>query len=251
MSVGNSRLAVVSKFRNTRTAIKFFRISQLRRLCECEKVAAVCYRVNSHGIEFLLVQTRGGRWTFPKGTVEPGLSHAQSAALEAYEEAGVHGRMEEASFSRYFRREKAMRRARKTVVNAHLCEVSRLETPPERNRRPTWFSPEETKRRLRKGRGSEEGGEMARVVGRAVSRIQRLRDHLASLPEAEMLEIPELDGEKLILSKKDALQRVEFAIVAPMRRDPRRTKGPVISVENSGTRLSPRSAAPMLRARNS
>jgi len=55
------------------------------------------------GIEFLLVQTRGGRWIFPKGGVERGLTRAQSAALEAFEEAGVHGRIEAAAFARYFK----------------------------------------------------------------------------------------------------------------------------------------------------
>ena len=59
-------------------------------------MAAVCYRVRGAGIEFLLIRTRrSGRWTFPKGSAEPGLTHAQAAALEAFEEAGVHGRIEE------------------------------------------------------------------------------------------------------------------------------------------------------------
>ena len=80
------------------------RLSQLRKLCECEQVAAVCYRVKKGSVEFLLVRTRGGgRWTFPKGSTEAGLTHAQAAALEAFEEAGVHGRIEEASFARYRR----------------------------------------------------------------------------------------------------------------------------------------------------
>src|SRR5271169_3518963 len=69
-----------------------------------QQVAAVCYRMRKRGIEFLLVQSRGGRWIFPKGGVESGLTPAQSAALEAFEEAGVHGRMEEIPFARYFRR---------------------------------------------------------------------------------------------------------------------------------------------------
>src|SRR5271167_689369 len=69
-----------------------------------QQVAALCYRIRKRGLEFLLVQTRGGRWIFPKGGVEPGFTHAQSAALEAFEEAGVHGRIEEIPFARYFRR---------------------------------------------------------------------------------------------------------------------------------------------------
>jgi 8-oxo-dGTP pyrophosphatase MutT (NUDIX family) len=142
-------------------------------------VAAVCYRIRKRGIEFLLVQTRGGRWIFPKGGVEPGLTHAQSAALEAFEEAGVHGRMEEIPFARYFRRKPdpanpAQADRPELSVSAHLCEVSRLETPQESNRNPTWFSAEKAQQRLLKDRAPEFGAELIRVVDRALSRIQRL-----------------------------------------------------------------------------
>src|ERR1700686_1104789 len=88
-------------FRPNLPAVKSFRLSQMRRLRECEQVAAVCYRIRNGEIEFLLVRTNSGHWTFPKGGAEPGLTHAQVAALEAFEEAGVHGRIEEASFARY------------------------------------------------------------------------------------------------------------------------------------------------------
>lgn len=138
-------------------------------------MAAVCYRVRPNGIQFLLVQTRGGRWTFPKGSVEPGLTHAQSAALEAFEEAGVHGRMEEASFSRYAHRKGRGSSAAEIMVSAHLCEVSRLEPPPELGRNRTWFSTEKAKERLREGRKPEHGTELVRVVDRAAAKILRLQ----------------------------------------------------------------------------
>src|SRR5277367_6536139 len=121
-----------------RTPGKFVRLAHLRRLRGCHQVAAVCYRVRSAGIEFLLVRTRGGeRWTFPKGCAEPGLTHAQAAALEAFEEAGVHGRIEEAPFARYRRKsgdkkDRASKSEQKRVaVNAYLCEVLRLSPPQE------------------------------------------------------------------------------------------------------------------------
>jgi ADP-ribose pyrophosphatase YjhB (NUDIX family) len=142
-----------------------------------QQVAAVCYRTGKRGIEFLLVQTRGGRWIFPKGGVEPGLTHAQSAALEAFEEGGVHGWMEEVAFARYLRRsaDAAVSPARAELpVAAHLCEVTRLEPPQESNRNPTWFSAEKTKQRLLKDRTPEFGAELVRVVERALSRIERL-----------------------------------------------------------------------------
>jgi 8-oxo-dGTP pyrophosphatase MutT (NUDIX family) len=158
-------------------AAKFFRLAHLRRLRGCEQVAAVCYRVRPGGIEFLLVRTNSGHWTFPKGGAEPGLTHAQAAALEAFEEAGVHGRMEEASFTRYIRRKRAgTSGAKKEVaVQAHLCEVLRLDPPQEPDRNPTWFSVEKAKRRLSEDRASDYAAELARVVDRALARVQRLR----------------------------------------------------------------------------
>lgn len=184
---GESRLTVGwSQVQTYQASAKFFRLSELRKLKKCEQVAAVCYRVRAGVIEFLLVQTGKGRWIFPKGSVEPGLTHAQAAALEAFEEAGVHGRMEEASFARYFRRKRgearntAARSAEKEpAVNAHLCEVLRLGPPQEPYRNPTWFSADKAKRRLQEDRTPDFGSELARVVDRAVSRIQRARSRNA------------------------------------------------------------------------
>ena len=159
---------------------KFFRLSELRKLRRCQQVAAVCYRAGEKGIEFLLVQTGKGRWTFPKGSAEPGLTHAQAAALEAFEEAGVvDGRMEEVAFTRYLRRKSSnMRNPLRAAlaVHAHLCEVFQLDPPQEFRRNPSWFTPDEAKRHLRQKRNPEYGDELARVVGRAVSRIRQLRE---------------------------------------------------------------------------
>jgi 8-oxo-dGTP pyrophosphatase MutT (NUDIX family) len=170
---------------------KFFRLAHLRKLRGCEQVAAVCYRVRNSGIEFLLVQTRGGRWTFPKGSAEPGLTHAQAAALEAFEEAGVHGRIEEAAFAQYVRRKSSegRRRATEMTVSAHLCEVSRLDPPQEANRNRTWLSPEKAKLRLREDRAADVGTALARVVDRAVVRIERARD------EARIAVVPRRIGQ--------------------------------------------------------
>ena len=138
----------------------------------------MCFRMKSSGIEFLLVRTGSGRWTFPKGCAEPGLTRAQSAAMEAFEEAGVHGRIEEASFARYFYRKRRTQRRESTpeqlIVHAHLCEVSNVGRPEESNRRPKWFSTDKAKRRLRERRAEFEGAELARVIDLAVRRAQRL-----------------------------------------------------------------------------
>ena len=205
MSAGNIPRLIIAPSRERRSAAQFVRLSQLRRLRECEQVAAVCYRLRNQEIEFLLVNTSGKRWTFPKGSAEPGLTHAQAAALEAFEEAGVHGRIEEAPFTRYFRGKRIGRRsaAKDLAVNAYLCEVSRLESPQEAGRNPTWFAASEAKRHLRKGREADLGAEMARVVDRAARRIQQLRG---------AMRIAEVARQRA-LHKKDALQKVQFTVI--------------------------------------
>jgi len=151
---------------------KFLRLAHLRQLKKCEKVAAVCYRMRPSGVQFLLVQTRRGRWTFPKGSVEPGLTHAQAAALEAFEEAGVHGRIQEIAFTHYIHHKGRDGVVKRIRVNAHLCEVLRLESPAERGRNRTWFGVIAAKEHLREGRKNVHGSELARVVDRALSQLR-------------------------------------------------------------------------------
>lgn len=169
--------------------------SELRSSRAREQAAAVCYRVSARGVEFLLVRTRNGRWTFPKGGVQPGLGYAQSAALEAFEEAGVHGRIEIAAFARYVRHKPSRSGNKSVTVVAHLCEVLRLAKPQERRRERTWFSAEKAKSRLHEGRTSENGAELAAVVDRAVVRVRRLHSTCET-------------GELRSSSRNDALKKV-------------------------------------------
>jgi len=54
--------------------------------------AAMCYRVKNDKLQFLLVTSRGTRrWIIPKGWPMDGKTPAESAAQEAWEEAGVRG----------------------------------------------------------------------------------------------------------------------------------------------------------------
>jgi len=213
---GQGLTVVESRMRTGQASARFVRLSHLRKLLNCEQVAAVCYRVRGGSVEFLLVRTRGsGRWTFPKGSAEAGLTHAQAAALEAFEEAGVHGRIEEVSFARYVpKRSGAANPASRSeekaaVVNAYLCEVLRLRPPQESKRDRTWFSAEEAKRRLREGRKLHEGKGFARVIDRAVAGIeQRLGGDITSdRPQGTWLQP---DQPRLGAPQKDALQKVLF-----------------------------------------
>lgn len=198
------------------------RLSRLRKLCACEQVAAVCYRIASGKIEFLLVRTRSGRrWTFPKGSAEPGLSHAQAAALEAFEEAGVHGRIEEAAFARYRRLTRndndssGSRSPADGTINAHLCEVLRLSAPKESGRGRTWFSINDVRQRLCEGRTQKQAAEFVRVIDKAVARIKQSADLHAgkcqsadkSVPLAQSRFQPDTQSGN---ARRDALQQVKF-----------------------------------------
>jgi len=144
--------------------------SNLRRI----NVAAVCYRVRDGELEFLLVRTRNGHWTFPKGGMDGDATSADAAAREAYEEAGVHGAVEHVPFSSYRHCKPRRLRSRRHVVwvHAHLCEVKRLVAPREEYRQPTWFSASQAKRRLRKYRTSEFAAEVSSVIDQAAERIR-------------------------------------------------------------------------------
>ncbi|MEP0918765.1 NUDIX hydrolase [Leptolyngbya sp. DQ-M1] len=69
------------------------------------------YRIQSGNIEVLLVTTTKrssaknvDRWSIPKGWIEPFMSAADSAAKEAYEEAGVRGLVKTPAIGDYQRR---------------------------------------------------------------------------------------------------------------------------------------------------
>jgi len=189
MATGQFSPGVLRKNSPNQPSPNFVRLDHLRQLRGSEQVAAVCYRVRGQQIEFLLVETDAGRWTFPKGNAESGLTHAQSAALEAFEEAGVHGRIEEASFAHYTRRKRVDALSPEKieiVTNAHLCEVLWLEKPQEPGRNPTWFSADKARRRLREHRSAENGSEHSRIVDLAIFRI--LRRH--RLNDAQLFDSP-------------------------------------------------------------
>lgn len=139
------------------------------------QVAAVCFRRRGPAVEFLLVTTNGGnKWTFPKGSPEPRLSHCQSAEQEAAEEAGALGTIEPRHFHLYLHSKGVFWQpggVQEYVVKAFLMEVHRLRRPDEPLRRPTWFSADEARQRLAKGREVKYAHELHAVIDRALERI--------------------------------------------------------------------------------
>ena len=100
------------------------------------RVAAVCYRVRELAVEFLLVNTTSGKWTFPKGRLEPRMSGSETAALEAWEEAGVKGRIEADFFSSYVDYKRSLgsdARTRELVIAAYLMDCLLYTSPSPRD----------------------------------------------------------------------------------------------------------------------
>jgi 8-oxo-dGTP pyrophosphatase MutT (NUDIX family) len=148
------------------------------------QVAAVCYRRRESSVEFLLVNTNGGgKWTFPKGAPAASMSHSQAAAREAWEEAGARGMIEPRHFHLYIHSKGVFWKppgVQEFVVKAFLMEVEAVGQPPEEMRNPTWFSPEEARTILAKGREVKYAREIQAVVDRALEHIRAER----SLPES-------------------------------------------------------------------
>lgn len=138
------------------------------------QVAAVCYRVSGSSVEFLLVNTSSGKWTFPKGRLCPGLSPSQSASREAWEEAGAKGRIEEDHFGHYLDTKRTLGhdwRTREVRIAAYLLEVHGTQTPQESGRNPRWFSPQEAKRQLAQGRETQYSKRIAKIIDAALQQL--------------------------------------------------------------------------------
>ena len=143
----------------------------LSRSLTFRQVAAVCYRRKGYRLEFLLVRTDKGRWSFPKGCLERELSSSQAAAREALEEAGAIGVIARRPFARYRHHKRAL--ASEVTVRAYLLHVVRTVDPPETHRRPTWFAPRKARSKLAAARKAKYRKELRSVLDQAVRLLDR------------------------------------------------------------------------------
>jgi uncharacterized protein Yka (UPF0111/DUF47 family)/8-oxo-dGTP pyrophosphatase MutT (NUDIX family) len=93
---------------------------------------------------FLLITSRSTRrWIIPRGNPIPGLSPAQSAAQEAYEEAGLTGLVSSEEVGAY-RYEKGRRNGSSVTANVHVfplrTTVQSGEWPERHQREWRWFT---------------------------------------------------------------------------------------------------------------
>ncbi len=106
--------------------------------------AALCFRRHKSGHKVLLITSRDtGRWVLPKGWPIPGLAPHESAAQEAWEEAGVEGQAdpEVAGFFHYHK--VTGERSKLCVVGVFPIHVEKMarDFPEKGQRRLKWFSP--------------------------------------------------------------------------------------------------------------
>jgi 8-oxo-dGTP pyrophosphatase MutT (NUDIX family) len=110
-------------------------------------VAALPYRFDEDGnVEVMLITSRGGgRWIPPKGNLIRGVAPHDAAAREAFEEAGVIGRVSADPIGT-FQATKSRPEGASIALDITLFPLrvnKRLEDWPERGQRTVlWFEPE-------------------------------------------------------------------------------------------------------------
>lgn len=97
------------------------------------------YRFRRSRLEVALVTaSRGPHWTIPKGHIEPDLTAQDSAAKEAFEEAGLIGIIHPRSIGSYrYTKREALRE-----VRVYLMDITREfhEWPEQHRRERRWLS---------------------------------------------------------------------------------------------------------------
>lgn len=114
--------------------------------------AALPYRVQDGELSVLLITSREThRWVIPKGWPEKDMLPHEVAAHEAYEEAGLKGRIASLPFAtfEYLKRLENKKRKRCTVLVFPLEVQVELDTWPEMHeRKRQWMSPAEAASRV-------------------------------------------------------------------------------------------------------
>lgn len=115
----------------------------LRERWYIEQSAALPYRWSPAGLEVMLVTSRTThRWVLPKGSIGSGLSAYEAAALEAYEEAGVEGRIGRSCFGIYAYTKRNEKKQKRCLVKVFPLRVACVlpNWPERRQRRRQWVS---------------------------------------------------------------------------------------------------------------
>jgi 8-oxo-dGTP pyrophosphatase MutT (NUDIX family) len=105
--------------------------------------AALCWRLHRGRVEVLLITSRDtGRWVIPKGWPVADKSPAESAAQEAWEEAGVRGQEGKDALGLYtYDKLRGTKEALPCAVSVFPLRVEELAArfPERKERRRRWF----------------------------------------------------------------------------------------------------------------
>ncbi len=104
---------------------------------------ALCYRIRQDKVQILLVTSRTrGRWIAPKGWPVPGATPAETALQEAWEEAGVEGKIKGDCLGIYTYTKQREDGDLPCVVALFPVKVKRLHAdyPESHQRKRKWFS---------------------------------------------------------------------------------------------------------------
>lgn len=115
--------------------------------------AAICYRLVGSRTQVLMITTRrSGRWIPPRGWPVKGLTPTESAAREAWEEAGVLGRVAPRCLGSYCYSKGRDRDEKPPIfVMAFALQVRKLRRrfPEAGQRRRKWMTPDKAASRVR------------------------------------------------------------------------------------------------------
>ncbi|WEF24606.1 NUDIX hydrolase [Paracoccus sp. S3-43] len=112
------------------------------------QVGAVCRCIRTGDV--VLITSRGtGRWVIPKGWPMEGKSLPAAAATEAWEEAGIEGRVQDAELGRY-RYDKEQDRGFSVPIEVRVflleADRQRADFPEAKQRKRRWFAPADAAR---------------------------------------------------------------------------------------------------------
>jgi 8-oxo-dGTP pyrophosphatase MutT (NUDIX family) len=114
--------------------------------------AALCWRMRRDKPQILLITSRDtGRWIIPKGWQAAGCDGPESAAQEAWEEAGVTGRIETQPVGIYgYDKVLSAEMLMPCAVTVYTLRVKALARhfPERAERRRKWFSAEKAARKV-------------------------------------------------------------------------------------------------------
>src|SRR3546814_3877235 len=134
-----------------------------------EKYGVLAYDIAADGDpRFLLITSRETkRWVIPRGNAVPGLPPAQSAAQEAFEEAGLTGMVGPEEIGAY-RFDKRGKNGSIEEANVHVFPLrTTIQSGqwPERHERETrWFTREEAVEAVDESRSEEHTSELQSLM---------------------------------------------------------------------------------------